>query len=99
MPPGAKRTPLRGEPFDGLRQVVDPESDVVERRFVYGRLLCRIERLHQVDFDLERAAAHLRDVLVDVFTLADVIAVTVRPNISTQSFFRRSLEGPPMAIC
>ncbi|MPN49920.1 hypothetical protein SDC9_197544 [bioreactor metagenome] len=44
---------------------------MVERRGMHGRLLFRIERLHQVDLDLERAGAHGADVLIDVFAFRD----------------------------
>jgi hypothetical protein len=74
IPPGAKRTPLAVKPFDGLRQVVDPQTDVIERRGMHGGFLVGVDRLHQIDFDLERALAHRDDVFIDVFAFADEVA-------------------------
>src|SRR5574343_578161 len=75
---GPLANPTRGkadavgrQPFDGLGQVVDPQADVIERRRMDGRLFLRIERLHQIDLDLERAAAHGADVLVDILALGN----------------------------
>ena len=58
------------EPLDALREVVDPEADVVELRLVHLRLLFRVDRLHDVDFHSGRALAHAENVLIDVFALA-----------------------------
>src|SRR5207253_5742428 len=41
-----------------------------ERRIVDRRLFLRVDRLHEIDFDLERSATGHRDVLVDVLALA-----------------------------
>jgi len=65
---------VRAQPFDGLRQVVDPQPHVVQRRLVHRGLLRRIDRLHQVDLDAVDAAAEREDVLVDVLALAPVVA-------------------------
>src|SRR5574343_1938177 len=59
------------QPFDSLGQVVDPQADVIERRSMNRRLLFRIERLHQVDLDLERATTHGADILVDILALGN----------------------------
>ena len=47
---------------------------MVQGRLMHGRLPTRIERLHQIHFDLKRAAAQRRDVLVDILPLADIVA-------------------------
>src|SRR6218665_1155169 len=58
------------EPLHGPGQVVDPQADVVQRRAVHGGFFADVQRLHQVDLDLMRIAAHGQDVFIDVFTLA-----------------------------
>src|SRR6185369_14070621 len=65
---------LRRQPFNGLGQVVDPQAHMVERRLMHGGLLVGIERLHQVDLDLERAATQAADVLVHILAFALVRA-------------------------
>jgi hypothetical protein len=89
-----KAHPLGRQPFHGLRQVVYPQANVVERRGVHGRLLVRIERLHQVDFDLERSAAHGANVLVDIFPLADEVARHGQPQLVHPQRLQPLLGGP-----
>ena len=100
MPPGVKRTPRALEPRDGRGQIVDPETDVVQRRIVDLRPLLRIERLHQVDLDAERARARARDVLVHVLatrcgSCPRRAGRAGRPRAGAA----RALSGPPTAIC
>jgi hypothetical protein len=59
----------------------------------------RVERLHQVDLDLERAAAHGGDVFVDVLALADVVAGHGQAEHVDPELLQPLLGGPPMAIC
>ena len=72
--PRSEAHTLRRQPFHGGWQVIDPETDMVERRLVHCGLFRWIERLHQIDFHLEWTAAHRGDVFVHVFTLADEVA-------------------------
>jgi Na+-translocating ferredoxin:NAD+ oxidoreductase subunit B len=67
---GRKAHALGREPFHRHRQVVDPQADVVERRGVDRRLFLGVHGLHQVDLDLEGAAADGADVFVHVLALA-----------------------------
>jgi hypothetical protein len=60
----------RGEPLDRCLQIVDPQTHVVERRLVHFGLHVGIERLHEIDLDLQRTRARRSDVLVDVLRLA-----------------------------
>jgi serine protease Do len=68
------------EPLHGRGEIVDPQPDVIERRVLDLRLLLGVERLHQVDLDLERAGAHRRDVFVDVLALALEVARDREPE-------------------
>jgi electron transport complex protein RnfB len=61
---------LPRQPLDGGRQIVDPQADVIERRRVDGGLGIGVERLHEIDLDLEWTPADDADVLVDVFAFA-----------------------------
>jgi hypothetical protein len=60
------------EPIYGCSKVVDPEAHVIQRRIMHPWALLRIERLHQVDLDLECTRAHGDHVLVNVLTLASI---------------------------
>lgn len=51
-------------------QVVDPETNVVERRFIDTRLFRRVERLHDVNLDGMRTVPHFENIFVDVFAFA-----------------------------
>jgi len=62
---------LGTEPLDGARQIVHPQAGVVQGCRMHRRLPVGVERLHQIDFDLERARPGGADVLIDVFALAD----------------------------
>src|SRR5262245_51398372 len=66
-PAGGEMDAARREPFDRSREVVHPEAHVIERRLGDARSSIGIERLHEVDFDRERARAGAEDVLVDIF--------------------------------
>ena len=69
---GRETNALLGQPGNGLLEVVHPEAHVIERRFVNLGALLRVDRLHQVDFDLEGALARYGDVLVDVLGFAAI---------------------------
>ena len=71
---GREPNALLGEPVDTSGEVVDPDTDVVERRHVHLRRPLGVERLHQVDLDGVGTVAEAQDVLVDVLRLADVVA-------------------------
>ena len=70
MPPGVKRTPRLAEPRDGGGEVVDPETDVVQRRLVDLRALRGSIGCIRSTSTAERADAGDGDVLVDVLALA-----------------------------
>jgi hypothetical protein len=61
---------LGSEPLDGLGEVVDPKTYVVERGLVNRWLFVGIQGLHQVDFDAQGATANRANVLINVLTLA-----------------------------
>ena len=65
---------LSDQPVDTGGEIVDPHTDVVERRHVHLRRSFRVERLHQVDLHGVRTGAEAQDVLVDILGLADVVA-------------------------
>jgi hypothetical protein len=58
---------VRREPFDGTGEIVDPKTDVVERRLGDVRPCLRIDRLHEVDLHGERSQAGPERVFFDVF--------------------------------
>ena len=94
---GRKAHAIGAEPLYGLGQIVHPQADVVERGGVHRRLLLGVERLHQVNFNLERAAAERADVLVDVLPFGDEIAGDfeaqhVDPQ-GLESFLARAADG------
>ena len=67
---------------------------VVERGVVDLRLLVGVDRLHQVDFDPERAGAPHGYVLVDVFGPAPELAGNLGQMILyLQQFFRHQFAG------
>ena len=47
-------------------QIIDPQTDVIQRWLVHGWLCCRVQRLHQVDLDLAGAGAQREDLFVDI---------------------------------
>ena len=53
---------------------------MIERWVLHLRLLLGVERLHQIDLDLERAGAHRRDVFVNVLALALEVARDREPE-------------------
>src|SRR3990172_11374331 len=61
---------LAAQPLDGRREIVDPESDVIERRLVHPGPALGIDRLHEVHLDGEGPASGEGDVLVHVLRLA-----------------------------
>jgi hypothetical protein len=77
---GCKANPLHGQPFDSLGQVVNPQADMVQRRGVNRRFFLDVERLHQIDLDLEGAVADGADVFINVLALADEITGDLQPQ-------------------
>jgi hypothetical protein len=69
------------QPFHRFRQVVNPQTHVVQRRCMNRGLLVRIERLHQIDLDLEGAFSHHADVFIDVLALAHEVAGEVEAQL------------------
>ena len=71
LPDSARREAYasRGKPFDGGGEIVHPEPDVIESRFVRARASVRIERLEEVHADAEGPRAGEGDQSVDVFRL------------------------------
>src|SRR5262245_35417697 len=67
---GREPNSLTTEPLDCGSEVVDPESDVVQRGVIHARPTVGIDRLHEVHLDRERSCAGGGDVLVDVLALA-----------------------------
>src|ERR1017187_2461178 len=78
-PAGPEPDPTRREPGHGRGQIVDPQADVIERRRMHRGLAFGIDRLHEVDLDPGRTAAHRADVLVDVFAFAAEVARRLEP--------------------
>ena len=66
--------PVGLEPLDRGVEVVDPQAYVVQRRVVDLGPLLGIDRLHQVDLDLERPRTCDGDIFIDVLFLALKIA-------------------------
>src|SRR6185369_15066922 len=94
---GRESHPLRRQPFHSFGQVVDPKAYMVERRLMHGGLLVRIERLHQVDLDLEWPGSQRADVLVHILALAlivtrDLQAEHVHPQ-AQQAALVRAADG------
>src|SRR3990172_432404 len=58
------------KPINRRSEVVHPKTKVVERRLMHFGASLRIDRLHQIDLDFERARSHRDDVLVHVFGFA-----------------------------
>ena len=85
---------LGGEPIDRRLQIVDPEPDVIERRIVHLGALLGIDRLHEVDLDLERSRAGRGDVLVDVFRFAAKVSGHGEPERVDPEPAQRALVEP-----
>lgn len=56
--------------FYGDSEVIHPESNVVERRFIDPRFLCWVKRLHDIDLHGMGTLAQFEDVFVNVLALA-----------------------------
>mmetsp|Transcript_6792 Transcript_6792/g.28657 ORF Transcript_6792/g.28657 Transcript_6792/m.28657 type:complete len:240 (+) Transcript_6792:209-928(+) len=89
--PGRKTQALRLQPLHRGRQVVHPQADVVQWRRMHGRLLLRVQRLHQVHLHRVGALPQRADVLVDVLALAlegagDRHAQQVHPQVAQLGF-------------
>src|SRR5665647_3516900 len=68
------------QPLHGLGQIVDPESHMVERRAVHSRFFFDVQRLHQIDLDLERATAHGANIFIHILAFADKVAGDLKPQ-------------------
>jgi hypothetical protein len=68
---------------------------------MHGWTCIRVQRLHQVNLDTIGPLPKERDVFVDVFFLAAVVAVELQSERidPKRSQAGRSLSSPPTAIC
>ena len=71
---GSKTHAPRHKPAYGAWQIIDPQTNVIERRAVHRGLFRRVQRLHQIDFDFEYTRSHGADVFVDILALANELA-------------------------
>ena len=70
------------------------QADVVERRGVNRWLFLGIERLHQIELDLERAASDGADILVHIFPLAAESARNFQSQYIHPELSQAGLVGP-----
>jgi hypothetical protein len=86
---------------------------MVERCRVHSRLLLNIHRLHQIDFNLERALPHRANVLINIFAFAPETAGELETEHLNPEFLQpgliaatdgnlldsQHLEGPVPSLC
>jgi hypothetical protein len=77
---GRKVHAARFEPRIRCSQVVDPQTEVIERWRVRARSTRFVDRLHEIDFDRADSLANAQNVLVDVLRLTSERADTLDPQ-------------------
>src|SRR4051812_15640482 len=76
---GSEAHALLAEPAVCSRQIVHPQSEMIQCRFVNFGTLVRVERLHQIQFDEGGATPELQDRLSHVFARTLELATDFEP--------------------